>query len=297
MYTEYAKVMKWTDPSIKLIASGTATWGGDYIERARLLMEQAGNNIDYMAVHWYVGNPTNDFDAYMALSELFEQRLCTYEGIIQAGSQNRRVKEPIAIAVDEWNVLYRSGIAHELDEVYNLEDALMTAIQMNSFIRHARSVRMATIAQIVNVIAPIVTLPDGLLLQSIFYPLELYSRNCGDVALDVRRTGDTFSGGKYGAVRVLDVAASLDTAGKRVVFFVVNRTQDRETDVEIKLMAGDFAGPAHAFVVNGPDIKAFNTVDAPNQVLTHECSFPAGRSSLRYTFEPHSVTTLVCGVS
>lgn len=296
-YTEYAKVMKWTDPSIKLIASGTCIWDGDYAERARLLLEQAGNNIDYMSVHWYVGNQANDFAAYMTLSELFEQRLCAYEDIIRLYSRERRAKEPVAIAVDEWNVWYRTGVEHGLEEVYNLEDALMTGMQMNSFIRHAASVRMANIAQIVNVIGPVLTRPDGLVLQTIFYPFELYSRTCGDTALDVYWSGETFSGGKRTGVRVLDVAASLDTSRKEVALFVVNRTQEQATDAEIRLTSGEFSGPARAYIVNGPDVKAANTFDAPNTVLTHDCTVPAGRSSLRYTFEPHSVTALVCAVS
>src|SRR5690606_28302398 len=74
-YLEFAKVMKWADPSIKLIASATSSWKGSIVERAQLLIEQAGQHIDYLALHWYVGNPDDDFAAYMALSELVEERL------------------------------------------------------------------------------------------------------------------------------------------------------------------------------------------------------------------------------
>ena len=83
--TEFGKVMKWVDPSIKLIASAVSNWdAGDFVERAQLLLEQAGDLIDYMALHWYVDNEQNDFASYMTLSELFDSRLCAYEGLIRA---------------------------------------------------------------------------------------------------------------------------------------------------------------------------------------------------------------------
>ncbi len=66
-------------------------------------------------------------------------------------------------------------------------------MHLNAFIRHAASVRMANLAQLVNVIAPMITTPDGLLLQTTFYPFELFARTCGDVALDVQWSSETFS--------------------------------------------------------------------------------------------------------
>jgi alpha-N-arabinofuranosidase len=172
----------------------------------------------------------------------------------------------------------------------------MTGLQLNAFIRHARLVRMANLAQIVNVIAPLMTRPDGLVLQTLFHPFEIYSRACGDTALDVHWAGDTFAGGPHTGVRVLDVAATLDAAAKRLALFVVNRTAEKATEAEIALVAGQFAGPVEGWVVNGPDIKAQNTFDAPNAVTVRNFNAQAGGTTLRYTFEPHSVTALVLAV-
>jgi alpha-N-arabinofuranosidase len=295
-YLEFAKVMRWVDKDIRLLASVTSSWKDDWPERAQLLLEQAPGHIDYMAIHWYVGNRENDFARYMALSETFEARLSAVEGILRAMVLARNIKHPIYIAVDEWNVWYRKGGAEALEEVYNLEDALMTGLQLNAFIRHARMVRMANLAQIVNVIAPIMTRPDGLVLQTLFHPFEIYSRACGDTALDVHWAGDTFAGGPHTGVRVLDVAATLDAAAKRLALFVVNRTAEKATEAEIALVAGQFAGPVEGWVVNGPDIKAQNTFDAPNAVTARNFRAQAGGMTLRYTFEPHSVTALVLAV-
>jgi alpha-N-arabinofuranosidase len=300
-FTEFGKVMKWADPGIRLIASAVSDWKGALVERTRLLLEQAGDLIDYLSLHWYVGNAANDFEAYMAVSELLEERLSAYEGMVRAVVFERQIKRPIGIAVDEWNVWYRTygpeKRAMKLEEIYNLEDALATALQLNAFIRHAGTVKMANIAQIVNVIAPIFTGPDGLVLQTIFYPFELYSRTCGTQALDVWWEGDTFSGGNYKGVRALDVTATLDERRRRLVIYVVNRSRARGLEAEISLAAGNFKDAVTAYIVNGPDIKAENTFKSPDAVQTQEKKLAARGNVLKCVFEPHSVTALACEIS
>ena len=301
-FTEFGKVMKWVDPSIKLIASAVSDWKGAWVERTQLLLEQAGDLIDYLSLHWYIGNAASDFEAYMAVSELLEKRLAAYEGLIRAVTLERQIKRPIYIAVDEWNVWYRTqspgvGENMKLEEIYNLEDALATAIQLNAFIRHARSVKMANIAQIVNVIAPVFTKPDGLVLQTIFYPFEVYSHTCGNLALDPYWEGETFSGGGCNNVRTLDVSATLDETKKQLVVYVVNRSRSKEMETVLQLAAGNFKGSITAYTVNGTDIKAENTFTSPEIIKTKEATFTAAGREMNYNFEPHSVTALVCDIS
>jgi alpha-L-arabinofuranosidase len=299
-FTEYGKVMKWVDPNIKLIASAVSHWEGEWAERTRLLLEQAGDLIDYLSLHWYIGNRDNDFNKYMAVSELLEQRLSSFEGLIKAQSLQKNIKHPVYLAVDEWNVWYRTYGADarktRLEEIYNLEDALATGIQLNAFIRHAASVKMANIAQVVNVIAPVFTRPDGLVLQTIFYPFELYSRTCGDTALDVWWDGDTFSGGGITGVRTLDISATLDETKKQAAIYIVNRSL-KESEAQIQLAAGRFNDKVSVYTVNGPDIKTENTFAAPNRVMTGEKVLRAKGNALDIILEPHSVTALVCGLS
>jgi alpha-N-arabinofuranosidase len=297
-YLEFAKVMRWIDPSIKLIASATSDWKQPIVERTQLLLEQADKYIDYISIHWYVGNKTHDFATYMATAEVVEERISAFEGLIKALQFQQKSPHPIHLAVDEWNVWYRThpdggGPLNKLEEVYNLEDALAVAMQLNAFIRHAQTVKMANIAQIVNVIAPIFTRPEGLLLQTIFYPFEVYSRTCGDTALDVSWTGETFSTPDRNGLRVLDVSATLSEEQRYVTVFAVNRSQSEPMETTISLDGGNFAGQVQAFVVNGPDIKAENTFDNPFQVRTSEAALTTAGGSFHYTFEPHSVTALV----
>jgi alpha-L-arabinofuranosidase len=302
-YTEYAKVMKWTDPTIQLLAAGVSLWAPTWVERVQLLMEHAGKLIDYMAIHWYVGNNRergyrdDDFASYMAISERFEDMLSATEGIIRAMTSALKLPREVPIAVDEWNVWYRVHNEGKLEEVYNLEDALVVAMHFNAFIRHAKTVKMANIAQIVNVIAPIMTRPEGLVLQTTFHPFEIYSRTCGDTALDVHWSGDTFSTPEFAALRTLDVSATLDTAGKRLAVYLVNRSESEAAETTLELQHARFAGPATSYVVNGPHVKATNTFDAPDTVGVTERSFTADGSALTLTLEPHSVTALVFDVA
>jgi len=288
--TEFSKLMKMVDPTIKLVASWTSGWFDDWVERGQLIMEQAGTMLDYMSIHWYVGNRDDDFAAYMALSELCEERLTASAGLLRAMSACLKLKNPVYLSVDEWNVWYRTRGDDQLAEVYNLEDALVVALQMNAFIRHADMVKMANIAQIVNVIAPLVTRPDGLLRQSIYYPFAAISQAAGDTALDLYWEGDTFEGGGHSGLRVLDVAGTLAN-GREVALFVVNRSQ-APAEAEIVLQEGAFAGQGSATIINGPDVKATNSFDDPEQVTAREAPLSPQGVSLVQVFEPHSLTVL-----
>ncbi len=283
-FKEFGKVMKWADPSIKLLASATCHWGSDFVERAQLLVEEAPTLLDYMSIHWYVGNRDDDFAKYMATSELLEDRLSSYAGMMQALCLAHKLKR-IPLAVDEWNVWYRAYGDEQLRETYNLEDALVVAMQLNAFLRHADTVKMANIAQIVNVIAPILTSPEGLVRQPTYHPFRLYSQLCRGQALDLNWEGETFDGGDYPGVRVLDVAGSLQDS--ELALFIVNRSLHGST-VDLCLQGAELP-EVQVQTVSGPDIKSFNTLADPEVVTVHA----SARQPLQ-TLElpPHSVSVV-----
>jgi alpha-N-arabinofuranosidase len=300
VYHEFAKVMRWTDPAIRLVASATSDWDGDIVERAWTLVEEAGDLIDYMSIHWYVGDKAGDSAAYLATSELIESRLGAYEGLMRGLTLGPRPRRPIPLAVDEWNVWYRATggpnepSSHPLEETYDLQDALVVAMHLNAFIRHAPTVRMANLAQLVNVIAPIVTRRDGILLQTTFYPFELFSRTTGTVALDAWWEGDTFSGGAYQGVRTLDVSASLNPDRRGLAVHIVNRSVNEPVDAVIELDSGTFAGSVHVSTITGPDLKVVNTFDQPDCVTTTERTLEVpSPDTFRCSLPARSVTGLV----
>ena len=303
-YHEFAKAMRWTDPDIRLIASATSDWDGDVVERVQLLVEEAGDLIDYLAIHWYVGDQEGDPASYLATSEVIEARLTAYEGLVRGMTLGRRKPPMIPLAVDEWNVWYRTTGSNTgtpprlLEEVYDLADAMVVALHLNAFVRHAATVRMANLAQLVNVIAPIVTTPEGVVRQTIYHPFALFSRTVGRIALDAWWDGETVSGGGHGAVRALDVSASFDPGERRVAVHVVNRgTEPAETTIDLGGVRP--VGPLGVSTVSGPSLATTNTVAAPEAVTTESRSFdppPIVDGVLRHTFEPWSVTGLVFSI-
>jgi alpha-N-arabinofuranosidase len=183
----------------------------------------------------------------------------------------------------------------------NLENSLVTGLYLNAFIRHAQSVRLASFSSMPHSIGMNLKNSDGrVLLETIFYPFALYSSTCGQLALDVFWTGDTFSGTykdrTFTGIRTLDVAATLNKARKQLVVYVVNQSKDETMEVTITLTSGHFTGNIKVSVVNGPDIKAENTEDNPNLVGIHDTSIIASGNSFTLAFEPHSVTALICDV-
>jgi alpha-L-arabinofuranosidase len=264
----------------------------------------------------------------MAFAQDFNDRLSAYEGLIHAVSLERGIKHTISIAVDElgvsrvpagfhrdttvniardeWGTMKLSPIKEAPRErgkmSINLEDALVEALYLNAFIRHAASVRWVDFGtKPVMSLGLSLTNPDGpVILQPIFYPFEIYNRTCGKLALDVFWYGDTFSGTfidrSYSGIRTLDVAATLDKSKKQLVVYVVNQSEDKALETTIALTSGEFAGNVKIAVVNGPDVKAENTIDKPNQVGTKETDLKISGTSFTYTFEPHSVTVLVCAI-
>jgi alpha-N-arabinofuranosidase len=311
--TEFSKVMKRVDPDIKLVASAVSLWedhpfpmfeiqSTEWVERTQLMLEQAGDYLDYLAIHRYANLNVNDpLENYMAFAADLDERLTAYEGLIRSVSLEKGIKHQINIAVDEYGVMRLPHIGRSEKMVVNLEDALMTGLYLNTFIRHARSVRLANFTPTLTALGvQSAHIDNPLLLESLFYPFELYSRTCGQLALDVFWYGDTFSGNylnrSYTGIRTLDVTATLDEAHKQLVVYIVNQSKDEAMDTNISLASGQFMGNIKMSIVNGPDVKSENTYKNPNQVVTRETTLKASGKSLTMTFEPHSVTALVCAV-
>ncbi len=293
---EAAKLMRWTDPSIKLIAAGSSHFasGIDWIGWNRTVLDHLKTHIDYIAVHRYVGNADNNYYEFLASSRDVDARTKTVEGLIDAATADMPNKRPIYIAWDEYNVWYRARGNKErgrriLEEIYNLEDALVVATFLNSFINHAHIVKMANMAQLVNVIAPIFTNEKGLFLQTIYYPLQLIANNSKGKALSVFLDCPTYESKKYGPVSYLDCSAALDNG--TLILNIVNRHRNQPVEAEIDLQDRKFSGPVETAEVNGPDIKAENGF-GKNLVKSTPGTARAEGGNLRYRFAPHSYTML-----
>lgn len=184
----------------------------------------------------------------------------------------------VYLSFDEWNVWYRaragdavhggwSEAPHLLEEHYNLEDALVCAQYLTSFIRRADVVKIACIAQIVNVIAPILTSRDGLLLQTIYHPIAMIARYAAGLSLVPVISGPTYLAGARGEVPVLDAAVSYDPEAATASFFLVNRAQREPLDVTVEITDRRIQRVLDVRTLTGDDLEASNTWHQPRRVM------------------------------
>jgi alpha-N-arabinofuranosidase len=176
-----------------------------------------------------------------------------------------------------------------LEERYNLEDALVVATFLNSFVNHAHILKMANMAQLVNVIAPIFTNDQGMFLQTIYYPLQLFAANSKGQALELFVDTPTYPNRRFGQVTYLDTSAAYDNG--TLVLNVVNRHQTESLPADLELEDKRFSGSLEISEVNGPNIKSENDF-GNTTVKTVKQSGKAEGRMFTYSFPPHSFTML-----
>jgi alpha-L-arabinofuranosidase len=298
---EAGKAMRRVDPSIKLIAAGSSNFGADWVGWNRTVLERLRNDIDYIALHTYIGNRDNDFERFLAVSQDIDERIQVVRGQIQAVRAGQRSPRPIHVAYTEWNVWYRArgGGEHEtgrtrLEEIYNFEDALAMGMFFNSFFRHADIVKMANLAQLVNVIAPIFTNEKGLFLQPIYFPIAEYGRQRGNTALDVWVKSPTYRTGNRPPLNYLDVSSTYDAKNRHVYLNVLNRSKGMDIAAAIENQGGRLGETAAVWEMKHPDLKAVHTFGDDRKVrpATRSVSLKPAGGAFQYTFPAQSLTIL-----
>jgi alpha-N-arabinofuranosidase len=181
-----------------------------------------------------------------------------------------------------------------LEEHYNFEDALAMGVFLNAFIRHADVVKMANLAQLVNVIAPIFTNPQGLYFQTTYFPIAEYAKQRGHQSLDVRVDSPQYKPDKGRELGYLDVSATYDPKTREVFLNVLNRSEKTDITTRIENAAGAPSGAVSVWELNHPDLKATHTFgkDTVVRPVTRSASVKASGNSFEYTFPKHSLTIL-----
>lgn len=300
---EAAKAMRRVDNSIKLIASGSSAFGPgqDWIGWNRAVLERLRGEIDYISLHTYIGNRDNNFERFLAASQDIDERIEIVDGLIKAVQSGRPNPRPIYIAYDEWNVWYRArgGGEHatgatRLEEIYNFEDALAMGMFFNSFIRRADIVKMANLAQIVNVIAPIFTNEQGLFLQPIYFPIAEYAKQRGNQAIDAFVIAPTYRIGNRKPLSYLDVSVTHDAKNNNVYVNVLNRSEKMDIAARVDNVTGNLASAAEVWEMNHPDLKATHTFGKDRVVrpAVKTANLALTRNGFDYTFPKHSLTIL-----
>ena len=221
---EAAKVMKWVDPSIELVACGSAahdmpTFGSWEYQ----MLDECYEHVDYVSLHRYYGNKSNQTPDFLARSMDLDDFIKTVVSICDAVGGKKHLRKKLNLSFDEWNVWYHSNEQDQevwkrdkwnralplLEDIYNFEDALLVGSMLITFLRNADRVKVACLAQLVNVIAPIMTRNGGgawaqermsVLLNAYPNRIECVIANNDDMALgaiDALKAAGYFSGGRY----------------------------------------------------------------------------------------------------
>ena len=310
------------DRDLQLIACGSSNRiMPTYLIWDREVLEECYDQVDAISLHCYYGNEPaisgNSTPRYLAMNLDMELQIHEIAAVCDYVQGLYKSPKRLWLSFDEWNVWYRarSGDAVNgrrtfapklLEEVYNLEDALLVGGFVNSLLRRSDRVRLACLAQILNVIAPLVTNKTSVLRQSIYYPYAWALQYAKGRVIDLAIESDTYPITAKGLrsdfarddqVPFLDVAATVDAAAGQAAVFILNR--DLENPRELVL---DWQKPTPTRVLacqtlTGADLKAFNTFERPQLVAPTALDAPAAGARMTFKLPPRSYTVVQVATS
>jgi len=301
-----ANQMRMVDPSVQLIACGSSSPGmATYLEWDRTMLEECYDLVDGISLHCYYRNDAQESGAagdtsrFLSFNLDMEQQIAEIIGVCDYVRARKQSRKRLWLSFDEWNVWYRARggdgkreLAPKLlEEVYNLEDALLVGGFLNSLMRCSERVRVACLAQLVNVIAPITTNPDGLFLHTIYYPYS-WALQCarGDV-LDLAVESATYNVRGRGPVPYVDASATMEKNGV-VSLFLLNRDLQNSRDVELVWRDALPKRVQFSQVLTGADLKAFNSFETPKKIVPQAFEAPKLGSRTIFQLPARSYTVL-----
>ena len=278
---ETGKLLKTIDPEIELVACGSSsltmpTFG----EWERTVLENCYDYVDYISLHSYYNNTADNIGEFLASSLDFDTFIKSVAAICDSVKAKKHSNKTINLSVDEWNVWYHSNDADaalkpwqiappQLEDIYNFEDALVVGCLLMTLLRNADRVKMACIAQLVNVIAPIMTENGGAAwAQTIFYPYLHASRYGRGLSLEVKTSCDCYTTTSGRSVPCLETAAVWNDEAKELTIFAVNKS-DQPMQLSTALNGFGTLSVLEHLTMQGYDLKAENSAAHPDNVVPH----------------------------
>ena len=310
-----AKIMRWADNSIEIAASGSS--GRDlpsFGSWDEAVLKHAFDHVDHIAIHTYLNNWKDDGLAFLATPDFVDAFIEEVVAIADAAAAKRRSAKRIMLSFNEWNVWYRTRRPYQtrmqpgwpiappiLEEVYSVEDALVVGGFLISLLNHADRVRSACLAQLVNVIAPIMTETGGpAWRQTIFYPFAQMSRFARADVLRASVECETYGAAYYSPhdakdafypvprAAYLKLSAVANESGG-LTLFALNRDVEQEMTVLVNARGFGRLAVAEATVLTDSDLKAANSKAAPDRVKPAKLSGVAvGSETVRIELPPAS---------
>jgi alpha-N-arabinofuranosidase len=292
-----ARQMHAVDPSLLLIACGSSGPGmPTYLEWDREVLEQCYDYVDALSLHRYIGNTKEDTGGnsakFLAMNLSMEKQILETLAVCDFVQGHKRSAKKLWLSFDEWNVWYRArdgdghrqSAPHLLEEAYNLEDALLVGGFLNTLMRHADRVKLACLAQLINVIAPIMTNSKGLFRHSIYYPYAWAIELARGETLQMLVDSPTYEVEGMGQVPYVDAVATLDAKTGKAALFVLNRDLSSGHTVEVNWQDRAPQSLLTSRILTGRDLKAGNSFEFPRQVAPQEFEVPVtggGRTTFK----------------
>lgn len=271
---EASKMMKWTDDSIETVLCGSSSRNSKtFGEWEAQSLDIAYDSIDYVSLHQYYGNHDDDTMSFLARTLELDEFIYTVICVCDYIKAKKRSSKTINLSFDEWNVWYHSNntpfdkwsvAPPRLEDIYNFEDALLVGSMLITLLRHCDRVKIACLAQLVNVIAPIFTQTGGgVFKQTIFYPFEHLSNYGRGVALNPILTCPKYDCKAFTDVPYLESISTYDEENESLTIFCVNKSMDEEAILEVNLTDFDEYKPFEFISMDGHgknDVNGFDNI-------------------------------------
>lgn len=279
---ETARAMRMIDPDLELVACGSSgsqmpTFG----EWEHTVLTEAYEHVDHISAHAYYWEEDGDLASFLAsavnMDHFVDSVAATADAVRAAGKHTKHIH----VSFDEWNVWYQKRAESRppsgddwpvapvlLEDRYNVADAVVVGNLLISLLRHTDRVHAASLAQLVNVIAPIMTEPGGRSWrQTTFHPFALTARHAAGEVLRLAVDAPVQETAKFGPVPVLDAVATHDPESGAVVLLAVNRSLTQDVALEVDLRGFPGLRVAEALTLANPDHTWSATADDATSVL------------------------------
>ncbi|WNS80596.1 alpha-N-arabinofuranosidase [Domibacillus sp. DTU_2020_1001157_1_SI_ALB_TIR_016] len=270
---ETAKAMKWVDPTIELVACGSSHRNmPTFAEWEATVLDHTYEHVEFISLHQYYGNRDNDLQNYLAQTMEMDDFIRSVISIADYIKAKKRSKKHIHLAFDEWNVWYHSNeqdkklepwtvAPPQLEDIYNFEDALLVGGMLITMLKHADRLKIACLAQLVNVIAPIMTEQNGSAWkQTIYYPFMHASVYGRGIALHPIVSSPKYDSKDFTDVPVLESMAVYNEEQDQLTIFALNREvrEPLQLECDIRNFEG-YEVAEHIVLENRGNVKQSNS--------------------------------------
>jgi alpha-N-arabinofuranosidase len=303
-----ARQMRVIDRGLQLIACGSSNAIlPTYLVWDREVLEECYDQVDGISLHNYYGNTPeltgSSAARYLAMNLDMERQIHEIAAVCDYVQGLRKSPKRLWLSFDEWNVWYRARggpfadgkrtfAPKLLEEIYNLEDALLVGGFVNTLLRQSDRVRIACLAQILNVIAPLMTNKTSVLRQTIYYPYAWGLQYARGRVLDLVVESETYpilakglraDFARDDQVPFVDVVATIDPQNGQACVLMLNRDLESEREVVLEWRDPTPTRVLACQTLTGPDLKASNTFEQPKQVVPRTLDAP--QAGARMTFK------------